>query len=142
MESASLQSRQPGLEQESRSLVYTLDNNLFVTTADGKTQQVTDEPKGIVCGQSVHRQEFGISKVLSGVRRKSACFLPHGRKHGNRLSTSKYLHPHSDTGAGQVSDGRNDQPQSDCRHLQSGTEKTVYLKAGTHRPLFQYQLGP
>ena len=41
---------------------YTLDNNMFVTTADGKTQQVTDEPKGIVCGQSVHRQEFGISK--------------------------------------------------------------------------------
>lgn len=43
-------------------MAYTLDNNLFVTTADGKTQQVTDEPKGIVCGQSVHRQEFGISK--------------------------------------------------------------------------------
>lgn len=48
--------------KESRSLAYTLDNNLFVTTADGKTQQVTDEPKGIVCGQSVHRQEFGINK--------------------------------------------------------------------------------
>ena len=48
--------------KESRSLAYTLDNNLFVTTADGKTQQVTDEPKGIVCGQCVHRQEFGISK--------------------------------------------------------------------------------
>lgn len=62
--------------------------------------------------------------------RKSACFLPYGREHGNRLSTSKYLHPHSDTGAGQVSDGRNDQPQSDCRHLQSGYPKTVYLKAG------------
>lgn len=43
-------------------MAYTLDNNLFVTTADGKTQQVTNEPKGIVCGQSVHRQEFGISK--------------------------------------------------------------------------------
>ena len=48
--------------KESRSLAYTLDNNLFVTTADGKTQQVTHEPKGIVCGQSVHRNEFGIAK--------------------------------------------------------------------------------
>lgn len=48
--------------QESRSLAYTLDNNLFVTTAEGKTLQVTDEPKGIVCGQSVHRNEFGIHK--------------------------------------------------------------------------------
>ena len=42
--------------KNSRSLAYTIANNLFVTTADGKTHQVTDEPKGIVCGQSVHRQ--------------------------------------------------------------------------------------
>lgn len=48
--------------KDSRSLAYTIANNLFVTTADGKTHQVTDEPKGIVCGQSVHRQEFGIYK--------------------------------------------------------------------------------
>ena len=48
--------------KNSRSLAYTIANNLFVTTADGKTHQVTDEPKGIVCGQSVHRQEFGIYK--------------------------------------------------------------------------------
>lgn len=48
--------------KESRALAYTLDNNLFVTTADGKSQQVTNEPNGIVCGQSVHRQEFGINK--------------------------------------------------------------------------------
>ena len=31
-------------------------------TADGLTQKVTNEPEGIVCGQSVHRNEFGISK--------------------------------------------------------------------------------
>ena len=48
--------------KESRSLAYTIENNLFVTTADGQTRQVTHEPKGIVCGQSVHRQEFGIYK--------------------------------------------------------------------------------
>lgn len=48
--------------KDSRSLAYTLGNNLFVTTADSNTRQVTDEPKGIVCGQSVHRQEFGITK--------------------------------------------------------------------------------
>ncbi len=48
--------------KESRSLAYTLANNLFVTTADGETRQVTDEPAGVVCGKSVHRQEFGIKK--------------------------------------------------------------------------------
>lgn len=36
------------------------DNNLFVATAKGQEIQVTDEPAGIVCGQAVHRNEFGI----------------------------------------------------------------------------------
>ena len=87
--------------KESRSLAYTLDNNLFVTTADGKTQQVTDEPKGIVCGTKCTPSGIWyLERYFLESERKSACFLPHGRKHGNRLSTSKYLHPHSDTGAG------------------------------------------
>ncbi|HIZ02105.1 MAG TPA: S9 family peptidase [Candidatus Bacteroides merdipullorum] len=38
-------------------VAYTLDNNLYV---DG--QAVTREPAGVVCGQTVHRNEFGISK--------------------------------------------------------------------------------
>ena len=46
--------------KESRSLAFTIDNNLYVTTADGKETQVTDEPEGVVCGQAVHRNEFGI----------------------------------------------------------------------------------
>lgn len=40
-----------------KHLAYTIDNNLLV---DGR--QVTDEPQGVVCGQSVHRNEFGINK--------------------------------------------------------------------------------
>lgn len=46
----------------SRHLAYTVDNNLYVLTDNGNTLQVTNEPEGIVCGQSVHRNEFGISK--------------------------------------------------------------------------------
>lgn len=42
---------------EGGHMAYTLKNNLYV---DNK--QVTDEPEGIICGQSVHRNEFGISK--------------------------------------------------------------------------------
>ena len=45
---------------ESRTLAYTIDNNLYVKTADGKETQVTDEPEGVLCGQAVHRNEFGI----------------------------------------------------------------------------------
>jgi dipeptidyl-peptidase-4 len=42
---------------DSDNVAYTIGNNLYV---NGK--QVTNEPEGIVCGQSVHRNEFGISK--------------------------------------------------------------------------------
>ena len=41
----------------SHNLAYTVKNNLYVNG-----QRVTNEPEGIVCGQSVHRNEFGISK--------------------------------------------------------------------------------
>ena len=47
--------------QTSRALAYTIGNNLYVTTADGQELQVTDEPDGVLCGQSVHRNEFGIN---------------------------------------------------------------------------------
>lgn len=46
----------------SRNVAYTIGNNLFVTTAEGKELQVTEEPEGIKCGQAVHRNEFGIMK--------------------------------------------------------------------------------
>lgn len=41
----------------SGNVAYTIGNNLYVNE-----QAVTNEPEGIVCGQSVHRNEFGISK--------------------------------------------------------------------------------
>ena len=44
-------------DTEGGHVAYTLGNNLYV---DG--QAVTAEPEGVVCGQSVHRNEFGIYK--------------------------------------------------------------------------------
>jgi len=41
----------------SRHVAYTVGNNLYVDS-----DAVTNEPEGIVCGQSVHRNEFGINK--------------------------------------------------------------------------------
>ena len=49
-------------EKNTKALAFTIGNNLIVTTADGNQQQVTNEPDGVVCGQSVHRNEFGINK--------------------------------------------------------------------------------
>lgn len=44
-------------EYQSGNIAYTVNNNLYVND-----DAVTNEPEGIVCGQSVHRHEFGIDK--------------------------------------------------------------------------------
>lgn len=61
-EISSVQSLQEGGEHVDRcpatgQVAYTVKNNLFVGE-----RPITDEPAGVVCGQSVHRSEFGISK--------------------------------------------------------------------------------
>ena len=43
--------------KENGMAAYTIGNNLYVND-----RKLTDEPEGVVCGQSVHRNEFGISK--------------------------------------------------------------------------------
>ncbi len=49
------------IEENSFAVAYTIDNNLYVAV-EGKQIQVTrEEDKNIVCGQTVHRNEFGIS---------------------------------------------------------------------------------
>jgi dipeptidyl-peptidase-4 len=51
------------LSVSGKSIAYTRDNNLCVQLSDGKELMVTSEKeKGIVSGQSVHRNEFGIEK--------------------------------------------------------------------------------
>ena len=47
------------------NLAFTEDNNVRILTPDGKQTAVTEEvADGIVCGQSVHQNEFGIHKGL------------------------------------------------------------------------------
>lgn len=48
---------------ESKYIAYTKENNLYIQNKEGNEYAVTNESdKGIVCGQSVHRNEFGINK--------------------------------------------------------------------------------
>lgn len=117
--------------KESRSLAYTLDNNLFVTTADGKTLQVTDEPKGIVCGQSVHRNEFGIHKgtfwspkgnLLAFYRMDETMVTDY--PHVNTFTRIATLEPDKYPMAGMTSH------KVTVGVYNPATQKTVYLKAG------------
>ncbi len=49
--------------RENSSMAYTVKNNLFVVNKDAKVTQITNETDaGIVCGQIVSRNEFGINK--------------------------------------------------------------------------------
>ena len=46
-------------------IAFTKENNIYILTCDGTTETVTAETdKGIVCGTSVHQNEFGIHKGL------------------------------------------------------------------------------
>jgi len=46
-----------------KRIAYTIDNNLFLAN-DFEQIQITDDAGGIVNGQSVHRNEFGINKGI------------------------------------------------------------------------------
>lgn len=47
------------------NIAYTVGNNIYILPADGEAITVTAETEeGIVCGTSVHQQEFGITKGL------------------------------------------------------------------------------
>lgn len=47
---------------KSQNIAYTIENNLWMITRDGKQIQLTDDAnKDIINGQSVHRNEFGIT---------------------------------------------------------------------------------
>ncbi|MBO9730092.1 MAG: DPP IV N-terminal domain-containing protein [Chitinophaga sp.] len=50
---------------KSSQIAWTVKNNLFIRTADGAVQAVTnDADENIVNGKSVHREEFGIDKGI------------------------------------------------------------------------------
>ncbi|SBW00214.1 S9 family peptidase [uncultured Dysgonomonas sp.] len=51
--------------EKSKMLAYTKDNNLYIQDSEGKETAITNETDpGIVSGQSVHRNEFGINKGI------------------------------------------------------------------------------
>lgn len=47
---------------DTRYIAYTIGNNLYIATGTTQVAVTADTDKGIVNGQSVHRNEFGISK--------------------------------------------------------------------------------
>ena len=116
--------------KESRSLAYTLDNNLFVTTA---TENATSHRR-------TERHRMRTKCTPSGIwyleryflesERKSACFLPHGRSmvtdypQVNTSTRIATLEPDKYPMAGMTSH------KVTVGIYNPETQKTVYLKAG------------
>jgi dipeptidyl-peptidase-4 len=49
------------LDPATKNIIYTVNNNLFVTSKDNFTYNITDlQDPNIICGKAVHRNEFGI----------------------------------------------------------------------------------
>ena len=117
--------------QESRSLAFTVGNNLYVTTANGQESQVTNEPDGVLCGQSVHRNEFGINKgtfwspkgnLLAFYRMDQSMVTDYPQVNtSTRIAT---LEPDKYPMAGMTSH------KVTIGVYNPATQKTIYLKAG------------
>ncbi len=53
------------VEPGQKQIAYTVDNNLYLKDANGNTHDITNEKdKNILCGQAVHRNEFGINEGI------------------------------------------------------------------------------
>lgn len=48
--------------KENNTLAYSVGNNLYIHAQGKEEKAITNEPQGVVSGQSVHRNEFGITK--------------------------------------------------------------------------------
>lgn len=49
------------LDPATKNIIYTVNNNLFITSKDNFTYNISDmQDPNIICGKAVHRNEFGI----------------------------------------------------------------------------------
>ena len=116
---------------QSRHLAYTVENNLWITTNEGKNIQITNEPKGIKCGEAVHRNEFGIMTGIfwsnNGQRlafyRMDETMVSDYPQVNTEARTAEYMpdkYPMAGTASHKVTVGVYD----------VATDKTIYLQAG------------
>ena len=153
---------------QQNAFAYLKGSNLYVRTFDVANynamnkdkkshdfQISTDGSREIVYGQSVHRDEFGISKgTFWSPNGEKLAFYRMGSEHGDRLSAGGHpgnrirpsgdseLHRHS--GTRQISDGRRDLTQGDRRRIRLPHRKDHLSESWRpYRPLLhQYRMEP
>lgn len=131
------------LSEKSRSFAYTRKNNLYIQTAQGKEYAVTQEAdSNVVCGQSVHRNEFGINK--------GTFWSPQGNLLAfYRMDESMVTdYPLVDISArvAKLKDIKYPMAGMKSHHVTVGvyniaTQKTVFLKTGTPKEKYLTNIG-
>ncbi len=134
----------------SGNVAYTVENNLFIQTADGEILTITDEKNlGIVNGQEVHRREFGINtgtfwspngKALAFYRKDETMVTDYPlvdvTARTAELNNIKY--PMAGMKSHHVTVGVYNMESGETTFLKTGTPKDQYLTSVTWGPKGQY----
>ncbi|KAA5536587.1 prolyl oligopeptidase family serine peptidase [Taibaiella lutea] len=122
------------VDNHSKQIAYTIDNNLFMVDVYGKTQQISNEPnKDILYGSAkVHRNEFGIAEGIF--------FSPKGNMVAfyrmDQTMVNNYPIIDWSTNPGKNTDGKYPMAGGTSHEVTLGvynpiTKKTVFLNTGT-----------
>lgn len=138
------------IDQNTFQIAYTLDNNLFLAL-NGKQLQITNEQNpGIVFGQAVHRNEFGLKKwvfwspggdKLAFYRKDESMVAEYplvdviGKRIAEPVST---VYPMAGMTSEEVSLGVYDINTGETLYLQTGEPKDQYLTSVTWGPGGKY----
>lgn len=123
---------------EASALAYTIDNNLFIQDAKGKTHQITaDDNSNIINGQAVHRYEFGISKGTFWSNKGE--YLAFYRKDEDMVSDYPLVNTNARVAEANII--KYPMAGMESHHVRLGiynlkAQKTIYLNTGT--PKEQY----
>ncbi|GJQ61839.1 MAG: prolyl tripeptidyl peptidase [Melioribacteraceae bacterium] len=134
------------LSPDKKKIAYTIDNNLWYVDSDGKTVAISNEEnKDIVYGQSVHRNEFGISKgIYWSADSKNIAFY---RKDESMVTDYPIInfdetpatlenikYPMAGQASHQVTVGIFNVESSETQYLATGEPKDQYLTSLTWHP--------
>ncbi|MBI9033403.1 MAG: DPP IV N-terminal domain-containing protein [Bacteroidales bacterium] len=125
------------LNKKSNRIAYTLGNNLFISEEGKQTSVTADKSTEIINGQTVHRNEFGISKGTFWS--PSGSLLAYYRK--DESMVTDYPLVDIDTRIAEVNNTKYPMAGMNSHHVTIGvfnpkTKKTIFLKTGEPKEQF------
>ncbi|RLD82933.1 MAG: S9 family peptidase [Bacteroidetes bacterium] len=143
------EARNTDLNDNTYAMAYTIDNNLYIAFEGRQIQITNDEDPGIINGQTVHRNEFGISGGTFWSPRGN--YLAYYHKDETMVSeypmvdvdariaeTDNIKYPMAGMASHEVTLGIYDIGSGKTKFLKTGTPADQYLTCISWGPLEQY----